>query len=127
MGDFLSRPTMMHIERRLVTQSVLREVAKERDAQDKKWGEQNHPMIGGFMPEAHRREYARQAAGWKHTNDLRVENETLGFDGILLEEVCEALEETDPVNQRAELVQTAAVVVGMIEALDRKMAKAAAA
>lgn len=115
------------IERELVSNRVLIEVGAERRAQDEKWGEQNHPMIGGMFPEAYRNEWALQAARWKATNDYRVENETLGFDGIALEEVFEALEEADPVKQRAELVQAAAVFVAMIEAIDRKIATAEAA
>jgi len=108
------------VEREIITNRVLEEVAAERVNQHEKWGEQNHPMIGGFMPTAHQREYARQASQWKTVNDLRVDNETLGFDGIALEEVFEALEQDDPLLQREELVQAAAVLVAMIEALDRK-------
>lgn len=115
------------LNRVLITGEVLHAVATERVSQFEKWGVQDHPMIGGLMPRAHTREYARLAANWKSTNDMRVENETLGFDGILLEEVFEALEEPDYAKQRAELVQAAAVVVAMIEALDRKAAKEKAA
>lgn len=124
MTDSLTKEAMAIVDRGWVTQGVLREVAKERAEQDHQWGEQNHPMIGGMFPQAYRSNYALEARRWKDVNDYRVEKESLGFDGILLEEVFEALEEVDPVKQRAELVQVAAVAVGMVEALDRKMAKA---
>jgi hypothetical protein len=122
MADYISKSSMARVERALVTQRVLREVAEERERQDEKWGEQNHDMIGGYMPAGYRADYAVEARNWKHANDYRVERGLLGFDGILLEEVFEALE-AEGADQRAELVQVAAVAVGMIEALDRKMAK----
>lgn len=59
------------------------------------------------------------ADAWKRTNALRVERGELAWDGILLEEVFEALAEADPAAMRAELVQAAAVIVNMIECLDR--------
>lgn len=105
---------------RAATDRVLFEVWHERQRQDEKWGEQNHPMVGGPFPEARQSQWARQAEFWKQANDARAISGQIGFDGILLEEVFEALCEEDPINMREELVQVAAVAVGMIEALDRK-------
>ncbi len=96
---------------------VLEEVAEERMRQDEKWGEQNHPMRSGdWSAECS----ARSADGWKRINDLRQAAGELVWHGILLEEVYEALAETDPAKQREELIQVAAVAVAMIECLDRR-------
>lgn len=104
---------------------VLDEVADERVSQDAKWGEQNHPDVPTDDPtEWVRGHYASQADVWKVINDNRVKDGTLTWDGILLEEVYEALAETDPALMRAELVQVAAVAVAWIEAIDRRVAKA---
>lgn len=113
----------LNLHRAAVTNGVLHEVADERRRQDEKWGEQNHAMVGGPFPEARRAQWARQADFWKKCNDGRVTSGQMGFDGILLEEVYEALCEEDFTKLREELVQVAAVAVGMIEALDRKTAR----
>lgn len=101
------------------TQSVLLEVEAERKAQDKRWGEQNHPQQGGKNPDAGIAAYSARASDWKRINDDRVTAGLLGFDSILLEEVYEALGERDPKLRREELLQVAAVAVCAIEALDR--------
>lgn len=105
------------------TARVLSQVAEERRRQDEKWGPQDHPLVGGPFPEARRSQWARQADFWKKANDARVISGQTGFDGILLEEVYEALCEEEYDKARAELVQVAAVAVGMIEAIDRKVAR----
>lgn len=99
------------------TPRVLGEVYNERDEQDKKWGEQNHPMSPEGLDATE--EAAECADFWKVINDLRQKNGQLSWDGILLEEVYEALSEDDPKKIRAELIQVAAVAVAMVECLDR--------
>ena len=47
----------------------------------------------------------------------------LDFCDILNEEVAEVYAESDPVRQREELVQVAAVAVQMIEVIDRRLGK----
>lgn len=102
---------------------VLLEVQHERNRQDEIFGEQNHPIIADDEFSAESREYyADQAELWKLANTFRKAKGGLAWDGILLEEVCEALAETDPARVRAELIQVAAVAVAMIESLDRKVA-----
>lgn len=94
---------------------VERAVRDEREAQDRTWGEQNHPdgtattEMRTFAAEQHRR-LCKEAAErgdvtWRH---------------ILLEEVHEAFAETDPVRLRAELIQVAAVAQAWAEAIDRR-------
>lgn len=112
-----------------VTRAVLAEVHAERIAQDEKWGQQDHPdYMENTLPWAIL-EYRAHANLWKTTNALRVNRmkrlgvpsgQTCAWDGILLEEVFEALSEEDPVLARQEWVQIAAVAVARIEAADRR-------
>ena len=110
------------------TDDVLTEVAAERARQDTRWGEQNHPdgtgiheatvCLGsivrpGFTP----------AEGAKRANHDAVARCRLTWALILLEEVCEALEERDPARLREELLQVAAVAVNWVEAIDRRGAR----
>lgn len=101
------------------TQAVLLEIEAERKAQDARWGEQNHAQQGGDVPAKAIAHYNDAANSWKRINDERVGKGNLGWDGILLEEVYEALAETDPAKRRAELVQVAAVAACAIECIDR--------
>ena len=97
------------------TPDVLSDVYEERDRQDSRWGQQNHPDGTGDKitckfdaDRARRRCQTAFAAGtgtWRH---------------VLEEEVFETFAEVDPVALRAELVQVAAVAVAWIEAIDRR-------
>lgn len=89
-------------------------VAAERQRQDDKWGEQNHPDGTGGRYEVRHAEAARRAC------DTAARTRDLTWRHILNEEVAEALAETDPVNLRAELVQVAAVAAAWVECLDRR-------
>lgn len=108
---------------------VLEEVSRERERQDGKWGEQNHPDL--YLGDRSYSYYQDAADYWKLKNAERVAAENAkgvpsdrnaAWDGVLLEEVFEALAESDPAKRRAELVQVAAVAVNMIEAIDRRAA-----
>lgn len=113
---------------------VLDEIAAERARQDAKWGEQNHPDTFPRVPSATRNErdrYAAKADWWKEENTRRASvlsergapsDSNSAWDGILLEEVYEALAEANPAKLRAELIQVAAVAVAWIEAIDRRKA-----
>lgn len=98
---------------------IFDQISIERDRQDVKWGEQNHPILSPNYPEDSRRFYYEEATLWKAANADRALAGCLAWDGILLEEVNEALAESDPVKIREELIQAAAVIVAMIESLDR--------
>ncbi len=97
------------------TNVVLSDINDERISQELKWGQQNHPDGTGQATDIVRRDRAiiecdeahRSGAGtWRH---------------ILNEEFHEALAERDPIKLRYELVQTAAVAVAWIEAIDRRL------
>ena len=93
--------------------SILGNLRYERENQDARWGEQNHPIRLPANDETDRQHH-RYANAQGATPDRNC-----AWDGILLEEVYEALAESDPVAIRAELVQAGAVIVAMIESLDR--------
>ena len=94
--------------------NALADVADERNRQDARWGEQNHPDgTGGAVSEAladmAKADYERAAATGAMTWEL-----------VLWEEVAEALAETDPARLREELIQVAAVAVAWAECIDRR-------
>lgn len=111
---------------------VERAVRDERAAQDAKWGEQNHPDHDPHdIPAVVRGQYAFRAERWKEINAHRAEYgcevkhrfpaaSCTAWDGVLLEEVYEALAEEDPAKLRAELIQVAAVAQAWAEAIDRR-------
>jgi hypothetical protein len=96
------------------TNRVLGEVFDERRRQDEKWGVQDHNDNTG------RGEWKLAADYWKSVNQSRAQFGIPSWCYILLEEVFEALAETGPQLLRAELVQSAAVCVAWIEAIDRR-------
>ncbi|USH45876.1 hypothetical protein SEA_VIEENROSE_41 [Streptomyces phage VieEnRose] len=106
------------------TDAVLAEVKAERTRQDERWGEQNHPLIGGLTPKARLvAEYAREENQWQEINKHRVRLGAMGFDSIAAEELYEALSARDVAEARAEYVQLAAVAVAAVEAIDRGVTK----
>ncbi|MEU1074332.1 MULTISPECIES: hypothetical protein [unclassified Streptomyces] len=108
------------------TDAVLAEVAAERAAQDALFGVQDLPDMAG-SPENQRnaRKFFKGCADrYKAINDgvfdPRDDDPRLDYTGVFLEEVYEALAESDPAKIRAELVQAVAVGVKWIEAIDRR-------
>lgn len=109
---------------------VLNDVHDERDRQLAQWGEQNHPdHMPADYPVGDTPNYERTAQHWKSVNAARVAwmnergvptDRNAAWDGILLEEVYEALAETDPAKMRAELVQVAATATAWVESIDRR-------
>lgn len=97
---------------------VLTDLAAERDRQDEKWGEQNHP--DGTGPED--RPWGRSAdvRVAKQLTDFMARRGLLTWRHILAEEFYEALAEDEPALLRAELLQVAAVAVAWVEAIDRR-------
>lgn len=103
------------------TDLVLTEVFDERAAQDRKWGEQNHPDGTGDEDSQAMAQMARAGC-----QAAFAAQDGTWFD-ILREEVYEAGAEADPKKLRAELVQVAAVCVAWIEAIDRRTPQTAEA
>lgn len=103
---------------------IAAEIIEERLNQIAKWGQQDHPSS---FSESTRVMYGHEANHWKRVNDARVDLDCLTWDGILLEEVFEALAEKDDAKRREELVQVAAVAAAEIEAIDRRASEREAA
>lgn len=95
-----------------VTELALCDVAVERVAQDRKWGEQNHPNGTGSQ-------YEHLATEAKRLTDEHAELGSITYADILREEFWEAMAESDPEKLRAELIQVAAVAVAWVEKIDR--------
>lgn len=104
--------------------SVLGEVVAERERQDAKWGQQNH--LDGTGDDRHLfRTASRETYGTlcylaRTMCQHAAEQGTVTFADIFMEEVFEALAESDPAKLRTELIQSAAVLVAWVEAMDRR-------
>ena len=101
----------------------MRELAATREEmyrQNERWGEQNHPDM---PPGPNLNTYASAARYWKRVNDTAAQNGNPTWDGILQEEVFEALEQAElgnEVNLRTELIQVAAVALQWAGAIRRR-------
>lgn len=107
---------------------LLAQTADEMEAQDEKWGQQDHPLrVDPYSPGAHvsgvspltAERYADLANQWKAINDVRAANGCLAWDGILLEEVFEALAEEKDATAIVELVQSAGVAIQAAASVQR--------
>lgn len=113
-------------------EAVLHEVRCERDRQNAKWGEQNHPDVdqvlmnrpGGCSPQRMAEEYEiPNATRAKFITDVRAARGECTWAAIAVEELAEAVEAAalgDTAALRTELVQVAAVAVQWIQAIDRR-------
>jgi hypothetical protein len=102
--------------------TVLQDIANERQRQDEKWGpnQQHTDIRPGWSNFNYGLPTARIA---KITTDQRAEDGKDTWTDILVEELCEAIEEAakgDQVALRTELVQVAAVCAKWIEDLDAR-------
>jgi len=96
---------------------VLVDIATERQRQLEKWGDQTHPFTAIGAP-AHK----YLADQWKRRNDKMndVNPDGIAWDSIALEELHEAFAEEDPAKIRQEAIETAAVMVALVEQIDRQ-------
>lgn len=97
------------------THMVVADVRKERASQDEQWGEEDHPDGTGTLV------WQREAGLVRRRTEQRFADGRGTWLDILAEEVTEAFAESDPYKLREELVQAAAVAVGWIEAIDRRL------
>ena len=104
---------------------ILEQIKEERQKQDSKWGQQNHPILDCKLlnqnPEKMCRFYQIPSEDRARSLvETHVECGDLTYMHILIEEISEAAccgSNTDKL--RKELIQSAAVLVAMIESLDR--------
>jgi len=103
---------------------VLEEVGDERERQDAKWGEQNHPDGTGPLVRWVTPSLDATMAAWVREARYRCESRTrrgvVTYLDILAEEFFEAAAEADKARLREELIQVAAVAVAWVEKLDRE-------
>lgn len=105
------------------TAQVLLDVLDERTRQNAKWGEQNHSdgtgpdAVWAFTGPA---SYVAQCA--KRDTDEAADAGVVTWRHIIVEELAEAIAEDDVDRLRAELIQSAAVCVQWVEAIDRRQA-----
>ncbi|MFD9630115.1 NUDIX hydrolase [Streptomyces violascens] len=93
------------------------EVDAERQRQLAKFGDQRHPDGTGLPI------YRHSANRYRDHADRAAASGVLAWRDVLLEEVHEALAESDPAALRAELVQCAAVIHAWIHDLDGREAQ----
>lgn len=101
--------------------TVTEQTLQERARQHLKWGQQDWP--DGTGPDGWLFEdfqYARLETLMQRHNDDQVSKGLLTWTDILLEEVFEALCETEPEKLKAELTQIAAVAESWVESIDRR-------
>jgi len=116
----------------LTTRVIAEEVITERERQDTKWGEQNHPNGTGpnvFILEGVNAYsdfdlpfaggHVLSVAATTATN-VSAGGGSVTWRDILLEEVFEALAEEDLDRLRTELIQVSAVCQGWIRSIDRQ-------
>lgn len=114
------------------------DVIAERKRQNLKWGEQNHPdgtgaaepvlldltvqlrLLGDEPRNIMVIPAAELALAAQHAEQYAASAGRSTWAHVLLEEVFEALAESDPVALRFELVQVAAVAAQWAEAIDRR-------
>lgn len=92
------------------------EIDAERQRQLAKFGDQHHPDGTGLPIHQHAANRYRDAA------DRNAAAGVLTWRDVLLEEVYEALAESDPAALRTELVQVAAVCAAWISDIDSRRA-----
>ena len=111
------------------SEPIFRRILDERHAQDKKWGEQNHPSVLVHpRGEAPRTPAARCASHGlpsadtaKRVVETMATAKQLTWTDIAVEELAEAVEAPNDKVRLEELVQLAAVVVAWIECIQRRI------
>jgi len=97
-------------------------VAREMHDQDLKWGQQDHPasVVPGSIEATMLVDLIAPSTMCRIACDNAAERGAVTWAHILLEEVSEFIDSATPSEQRAELIQVAAVVHQAIAALDRQ-------
>ena len=101
-------------------ENIFEEIRIEREKQNKKWGEQNHPIVDyNYASPMNYRYNLPSEERVKNLCDFFAKENELTWGDIVLEEVVEALCAKNKENMREELIQCGAVIVAMIQSLDR--------
>lgn len=116
------------------TQKVLQDIVEERERQDEKWGEQNHPDRPHVAMTTSRLLHLLEipsADRARHLYERAANTDAMAWPLILLEEFCEAMEVCAHMEEgwtekdreealKEELRQVAAVVIAWVECIDRR-------
>ena len=105
--------------------TVLDQVANERYCQHAKFKQQNWPDGTGTLLDlniARARTPLSASDAAKDVTNQAFADGKLTWKDILVEELFEALDETDLERLRAEVIQVAGVAVAWVEAIDRRIA-----
>jgi hypothetical protein len=106
-------------------EKIFNEIRTEREKQEAKWGEQNHPILDPILIDrgAPRMcwEYGIPSESLaRRMVEIHAERGDLTYMHILIEEISEAAScGSNTEELRKELIQSASVLVAMIESLDR--------
>lgn len=98
---------------------IVCKMLEERISQDKKWNVQNHPIVNEWDANSIDKYGIVDENNAKILCNNAAKGGYLTWAHILIEEVSEALHASNKELMREELIQCAAVVVAMIESLDR--------
>ena len=112
-------PGLLTLSRWQQYQRVFDDVAAEREAQVAQWGDQQLPFGTGSAQDQ------LLARAYRDTTQKHDADGTVTWRDVLLEEVFEAMAESDPGKLRDELVQVLAVGTKMIEDIDRNATEGA--
>jgi hypothetical protein len=96
---------------------IFDQIAAERKRQDELHPWNNLMIEYRFFTEEY---HDGQAERYKDVNDIYERDGMARIDSLLLEELHEVFAETDPMKQREELIQLAALCVKVIEKIDRE-------
>lgn len=107
-----------------IFEKISAEIFAERERQNSKWGEQNHPSVDPDIAEAGKHALCGALGiptedGAKFLCVTADDNKCLTWAHIAVEELSEAVCATNDEERRKELVQLAAVVAAWIENIDR--------
>jgi hypothetical protein len=89
-------------------------IDQERQAQLKKFGDQHHPDGTGYDGSTGHADYWRDRCAAAFRDDEGT------WGHVLLEEVFEAMAESDPQALRTELIQCGAVIAAWVSDIDRR-------
>lgn len=98
---------------------IIESILNERIKQDEKWSIQNHPIINYNSKNISRYYNLPSEKTAKSLCNNAAKHGKLTWGDIVVEELVEALCAPNKELMREELIQSAAVIVAMIESLDR--------
>lgn len=105
-----------------IEENILRDVLTERQRQFDLWGDQDHPSVCKSDENRPITEIYGLPTAAEAREDVEVSRELgyLSWAGIATEELSEVVEARTEEERREELVQLTALLIGWIEAIDRK-------